>query len=230
MHGKWDRPPTNVLSLARQLEAEGFNVVTPTMPWAGTREYDVPYAQALSEIESAAKRLREQGATYIVVAGLSFGANGALAYAGSGKPVDAIVALSPGHTPDRGQFRKALEQSVSKARAMIDSGSGKDRAMFEDRNQGQSKQIRASAESYFSYFDPDGLGAMPRNAASIPSPVPLFMAVGSADAMSTVAEESIFSRAPKHDKSVYMVVPADHIGITATIGPVLLSWLRSLGY
>ena len=108
LHGKWDRPPTNVLGLARQLEAEGFKLATPTMPWAGTREYDVPYDQAIAEIESAAKSLRDRGAKRIVVGGLSFGANGALAYASSGKALDAVFALSPGHAPDRGGFRKAL--------------------------------------------------------------------------------------------------------------------------
>ncbi len=230
MHGKWDRPPTNVIGLARQLETAGYKVAMPTMPWAGTREYDVPYSQALAEIESAANALRDKGAIHIVVAGLSFGANGALAYAGSGKSVDAIIALSPGHTPERGGFRKALEPSVAKSRQMIESGSGKDRAWFDDRNQGKAKQVRATAEAYFSYFDPEGLGAMPKTAASIPAPTPLFMAIGSADGMSSVAEESIFKRAPKHEKSLYMIVPADHIGITSAIAPALISWLKSLGY
>ena len=230
LHGKWDRPPTNVLVLARQLEAAGFKVATPTMPWAGTREYDVPYDQAIAEIESAANNLRDKGAKHIIVGGLSFGANGALAYAASGRPVDAIFVLSPGHTPDRAGFRKALEPSITKARGMLDSGAGKDRASFEDRNQGQSKQMRASAESYFSYFDPEGLGAMPKTAAAIPTAIPLFMATGSADPMSTVAEESIFNRAPKHEKSVYTIVPANHIGITGAIAATLISWLKSLGY
>lgn len=230
MHGKWDRPPTNVLGLARQLETAGYNVATPTMPWAGTREYDVPYTQAIAEIESAVKALRDKGATRIVVAGLSFGANGALAYAASGKPVDAIVALSPGHTPERTPFRSAVERSVSKARGMIESGSGKDQAWFDDRNQGKAKQVRATAEAYFSYFDPEGLGAMPKTAASIPVPTPLFMAVGSGDPLLTVAEESIFNRAPKHEKSVYTAVTADHVGLTRVIGPTLISWLKSLGY
>jgi len=75
LHGKWDRPPSKVLDLARQLEAQGYQVLSPTMPWSGTREYDVPYSQAIVEIESAANSLRDKGAKHVVVGGLSFGAN-----------------------------------------------------------------------------------------------------------------------------------------------------------
>src|SRR6478735_10925930 len=94
LHGKWDRPPTHVMLLARQLESAGYKVSTPVMPWSDARGYDASYPQALAEIEASAKSLRDKGAKRIVVAGQSFGANGALAYAASGKPVDAVVALS----------------------------------------------------------------------------------------------------------------------------------------
>lgn len=230
LHGKWDRQPTNVLGLARRLEAEGYQVATPTMPWSATREYDVAYPQAIAEIESAAKSLRDKGAKHVVVGGLSFGANGALAYAGSGKPVDAIFLFSPGHTPYAGRMRTAVEGSVVKATEMIKSGAGSDRAWFGDLNQGQSKQVRATAESYFSYFDPEGLAAMPKTAAAIPSAIPIFLALGSADPMSAVAEETIFARSPKHAKSVFTVISADHIGLATVIAPTLIVWLKSLEY
>lgn len=228
MHGKWDRQPTNVLGLARQLEAQGFQVATPIMPWSETREYDVSYPRALDEVTSAAKELRDKGAKYVVIGGLSFGANGALAYAGSGKPVDALFLLSPGHTPYAGRMRRAVEGSVAKATEMIKSGAGSDRAWFADLNQGQTKQVRATADAYFSYFDPEGLAAMPKMAAAIPNAIPVFLAVGSADPMSAFAEETIFARAPKHPKSVFTVVGADHIGLATVISPALIEWLKSL--
>jgi esterase/lipase len=230
LHGKWDRQPTNVQGLARRLAAEGFQVTAPIMPWSANREYDVPYPQAISEIEAAAKGLRDKGVKRIVVGGLSFGANAALAYAGTGKPVDAIFLLSPGHTPYGGRMRAAVEPSVAKAKDMIKSGAAGDRASFGDLNQGQSKQVRASAESYLSYFDPEGLAAMPKSAAAIPGAIPIYMVVGSADPISSVAEETIFARAPKHERSVFTVVSADHIGITTVIPPALIAWLRSLAY
>lgn len=230
LHGKWDRQPTNVLGLACRLEAEGYQVATPTMPWSGTREYDVSYQQAITEDEVAAKGLRDKGAKHVLIGGLSFGANAALAYAASGKPVDAIFLLSPGHTPYAGRMRAAVETSVAKANEMIKSGAGNDRAWFSDLNQGQSKQIRASAESYFSYFDPEGLAAMPKTATAITNAIPIFMAVGSADPMSSFAEETIFARSPKHPKSAFTVVSADHIGLTTVISSALIAWLKSLEY
>ena len=91
LHGKWDRQPTKVEGLGRQLEAQGFQVATPTMPWSANREYDVSYPKALNEIAFAVKELRDKGAKHIVIGGLSIGGNAALAYAGSGKPVDALL-------------------------------------------------------------------------------------------------------------------------------------------
>lgn len=228
LHGKWDRAPTNVLALSRQLEDAGYKVAAPLMPWSDTRGYDATYTQALEEIEAAAKSLRTKGATRIVIAGLSLGANGAIAYAASGRQVDGIAALSPGHTPERGNFRKALETSVAKARGMVESGNGADKAMFEDRNQGQSRTVRTSAQAYLSYFDPEGMGNMQMSASMIPSAVPVFMAVGTADSMAQVAEESIFKKAPLHEKSLYLNVPADHIGLVNVIKPELVSWLGSI--
>ena len=228
LHGKWDRPPSKVLGLARQLEAQGYQVLTPTMPWSGTREYDVPYSQAIVEIESAANSLRDKGAKHVIVGGLSFGANAALAYAGIGKPVDAIFLLSPGHTPYAGSMKTALQDSVAKASEMMKSGAANDRAWFKDLNQGQSQQIRVTAASYFSYFDPEGLAAMPKTAAGISSAIPVFMAVGSADQMSGFAEKTIFSVAPPHAKSSFTIMNADHIGLVNVVAPGLIEWLRSL--
>jgi acetyl esterase/lipase len=230
MHGKWAPGPGIMLGLARQLEAQGFQVATPTMPWSRGRDYDVPYPQALDEISSAVQELRGKGAQHIVIGGLSTGANAALAYAASGKPVDALILLSPGHTPYAGKMRTTLESSVAKAAEMIKSGAGRERAAFMDVNQGRSKQVSTSAESYFSYFDPEGLAAMPKTAAAIPVAMPIFMAVGSSDRMSSFAEATIFARAPKHPKSAFTVVSADHVSVATVIAPALIAWLQSLAY
>ena len=228
LHGKWDKPPTLVLPLARQLESAGYKVATPAMPWSGLREYDASYPQALAEIEAAVQSLRDKGAKRIVIAGQSFGGNGALAYAASGRAVDAVVVLSPGHTPEREQFRKAVEASVDKARTMRAAGQGADKAWFDDRNQRMSRTVRTTADIYFSYFDPEGLGNMQLTAAKVPVGVPVFMAVGTADGMASVAEASILRKAPPNEKSKYLVVPADHLSLVNIIGPELIDWLRAL--
>ena len=228
LHGKRDKPPTRVQPLARQLQGAGYRVATPDMPWSGLREYDVGYPQALAEIEAAAQALRDKGARRIVVIGQSFGGNGALAYAASGRAVDAIAVLSPGHTPEREQFRKAVEASVDKARAMRAAGQGADKAWFDDRNQRMSRTVRTTADIYFSYFDPEGLGNMQLTAAKVPAGVPIFMAVGTADGMAGVAEASILRKAPPNEKSLYLLLPADHLSLVNVVAPELIGWLRAL--
>lgn len=227
MHGKWGHP--NYLSgLVSELRGEGFGVVTPTMPWAGTREYDVPYAVALAEINEAVNSLRSKGAQRVLVGGHSFGANAAFAYAANGRAVDGIVALAPGHVPERGGFKRALEPSVAKAREMMVAGAGTQSAWFSDVNQGQTKQVRAAAQAFFSYFDPEGLGSMPKMAAAMSTPVPIFMAVGSSDPIADYAENAIFNVAPRHEKSRYVAMAADHANILRLSSSLLASWLKNL--
>lgn len=228
LHGKRDKPPTRVQPLARQLQGAGYRVATPDMPWSGLRDYDAAYPQALAQIEAAAQSLRDQGATRIVIVGQSFGGNGALAYAASGRAVDAIAVLSPGHTPERDAFRQAVAGSVDQARAMQSAGHGTDKAWFDDRNQGKARTVRTTADIYLSYFDPDGLGNMQLTAAKVPAGVPIFMAVGTADEMAGVAEASILRRAPPNDQSAYRSVTANHQGVVKVIGPELIAWLRGL--
>src|SRR4029077_5466572 len=99
LHGKnWGRS-VDIAFLARALEAKGFKVATPTMPWAGSRMYDADYPAALVEIDVAVKSLQEKGAKRIIVGGSSMGANAAIAYAASGRQVDGVLALAPGHNP-----------------------------------------------------------------------------------------------------------------------------------
>jgi len=153
LHGKWDRPPTHVAALAQQLQADGHLVAQPVMPWSALREYDVPYPQALREIEAAAQQLRDQG---------------------------------------------------------------------------RSKQVRVTANAYWSYFDPEGLAAMGPQAAAIAPGLPIFMAVGTEDKVSTYAEDGIFKRAPAHSQSLYLSVATDHNGVVTVAAEALRAWLRAL--
>src|SRR5512137_1159663 len=159
MHGKWAGPPAPPIQfLATALRAEGFKVITPVMPWGRQRMYDADYPTALSEIEASVEILRKKGAKRIIVAGHSFGANASIAYAASGRDVDGVIAIAPGHCPDLDSFGA----SVAKARQMIAKGKGEETASFDDNPQGQSRTISTTAKIYLSFFDPDGLGVMPK--------------------------------------------------------------------
>ncbi len=105
MHGKWGDPGRNIDGLARALRAQDVLVATPLMPWGRGRDYDADYPRALREIDDEVAKLKEQGARTIVIAGHSFGANAAFAYAASGREISGLIALGPGHTPERKVLR-----------------------------------------------------------------------------------------------------------------------------
>ncbi len=214
--------------LARNLRSAGFMVSTPEMPWSQRRELDVSYEDALAEVESEARSLAGKGAKIIVIGGHSLGANGAIAYAASGRRVDAIFALGPGHVPERGNFRRLVAAGVEQAREMVAKGNAEEKSWFPDFNQGSSRQIRTTARTYLSYFNPDGMASMPRSAAAISTALPIFMAVGNADVISNYAEKAIFSVAPRHELSQYVALEADHSTIDRIAAPQLIVWLKSL--
>lgn len=230
MHGKWDKPPTHVSALANALESKGFKVVTPDMPWSTLRQYDASYPQALAEIDAAVQSLKDKGVKRIIVAGQSFGANAAIAYAGTGKVVDGVMAIAPGHVPDLKGFQAKVAGSVEKSRRMVAEGKGDSVDMFDDFNQGRSKEVRMAAGTYLSYFDPDGLGSMPKSAGAIPRPVPMLWIIGNQDSLLAQGEDYVFNKAPRHPNSKYLVVSGGHMDTLNVGADQIAEWLMSLNY
>jgi acetyl esterase/lipase len=227
MHGKWGGPTAPpVQALATALRARGFKVVTPSMPWSGRRMYDVDYPAALSEVEAATKTLRENGAKRIIVAGHSFGANASIAYAASGRDMDGVMAIAPGHVPDLLNFGA----SVARARRMIADGKADETGPFDDSNQGQNRTINTTARIYLSFFDPEGMAAMPKSASAISKPVPFLWVVGTQDGIIRHGESYVFSKVPKHASNKYLVVGADHRGTPEVAATQIIEWIMSLGY
>lgn len=230
IHGKWGSPSGGIAALTQALALKGFRISTPTMPWSKQRNYDADYSTALMEIEASAKVLREQGARKILVGGHSFGANSAIAYAASGREIDGILAIAPGHAPDLMSFRNALGSSVAKAKQMISDGKGDELDSFDDSNQGRIKSIRTTANIYFSYFDPEGMGAMPLSAARFSRPVPFLWVIGSRDTLLKQGEGYVFNRVPKHSSNKYLVIESDHMNTPTDAAGQIVEWISSLGY
>jgi dienelactone hydrolase len=228
MHGKWGRPDRGIDGLARTLEGKGMLVATPAMPWGSARNYDADYPAALEQIEREVQQLKSLGATRIVIAGQSFGANAAIAYAASGRPLDAIVAIAPGHTPELAGFRRAIGDDVETAKAMVAQGKGDERASFRDTNQGRVQTIYTTPRIYVSYFDPQGLAAIPRSAAAIARPIPLLWVVGRNDAMYARGEQYAYARAPRHDRSRYLVADANHFSTPSAAAGDIAAWIGAL--
>ncbi len=228
LHGKWAKSTAGLAPLARELESRGFKVVTPLMPWSDGREYDVDYPTALTEIDAAVKALKDKGAKRIVVGGQSLGANGAIAYAGSGRELDGVILMAPGHEPNLGGFKQTVASSVSKAKQLIADGKGDEKTDFDDSNQGRNKKIWTTSKNYLSYFDPEGLGVMPKSARAIKKPIPMLIVMGSQDNLSRLGEAYIFNKAPKHPKSAYVTIDSDHFSTQTLAIPEVVKWLEAL--
>src|SRR5438094_9808691 len=102
----------------------------------------------MRERERESYSLRKKGPKFIVVAGHSQGANAALGYASSRDSASGIIALAPAHTPELQGFIKRVGQDVSRARALIAAGKGKEKQRFSDVNQGRASEINATAEVF----------------------------------------------------------------------------------
>lgn len=228
MHGKWGTPARFIDGLAQALRDKGMLVATPTMPWARGRDYDADYGAALKQIGEEAARLKQQGATKIVIAGHSLGANAALGYAASGAEVDGIAAIAPGHTPERKAFRERLGGEVEKARTMAGNGHGEERTAFSDLNQGKSATIWTTPRIYLTYFDPQGAAVLPRSAARIPKPVALLWVSPTHDPLSSAGSAYAYDKAPPHPKSQYVVVESDHLNAPRDATPQIVNWIESL--
>ncbi|HZP99200.1 MAG TPA: alpha/beta fold hydrolase [Reyranella sp.] len=228
LHGKWGTPegPTRPLEVA--LRGAGFRVIARDMPWSDTRAYDKDLDGAMAEIDAQMAELRAAGVMHLVVAGQSLGANMALAYAARHPELDGVVAISPGHAPERMRRNSEIAEDLQRARAMLSSGRGGSYLNFEDINQGRTRQVSAKPAVFISYFDPDGGAVMPRNAARLSPHTALLWVVGRHDRMSDAGPGYAFDRAPKNPLSAYRVVEADHFSAPMVSRQVVVDWLKEL--
>jgi pimeloyl-ACP methyl ester carboxylesterase len=227
MHGKGGAPGGFIGSTASALQAEGAKVVMPQMPWARARMYDASYEQAMAEIDKAVAQLKALGATKIVVAGQSFGANAAIGYAARRGGLAAAIALAPGHAPELPVFAKQVASGVTKARQLIAEGKGDQPGSFPDMNQGKTFDVRATAKVYLSFFDPDGPAPMRKNAAAVKA-VPFLWVIGRDDPLFSMGADYVFNRVPKHSKSKYLEVNARHENTPDVAKAEVVAWLKSL--
>jgi dienelactone hydrolase len=226
MHGKWGSPQF-IGHFGRRLEPYcAVNAIE--MPWSQRRNYDIPYPQALKEVSAQVQALRAKGYQRVVVMGQSFGANAAMAYMAQEGDADAVVALAPGHVPAFTYSKGIGKEAVDKAGELVKAGQGSEKLAMEDFNQGKRQSIRMPADVLWSYFDPAGLGHMPRTAAAFKKPVPFLWVIGTNDPLYAAGEDFAYRKAPEHPASKYLVVTAGHIDTPDVAAAQVLDWLKSL--
>jgi pimeloyl-ACP methyl ester carboxylesterase len=232
MHGKGGQPESNIASLAAALEAQGAKVVRPRMAWSGRRgqptSYAVDYNTALRTIDPAIAELRKSGATKIYVAGQSIGANAAIAYGVRyGKTLQGVIAIAPGHTPDRWARNAEIARGLLEAKALIAQGLGDKTRFFPDINQGRSFEVPATPRAWLSFFDPDGPASMPKNAKALPR-IPFLWVIGRDDVLAAAGADYAFAQAPTHPKSRYMELDSGHMDAPDKAISVIMEWLKTI--
>jgi len=228
LHGKNGAPDKHITELAEALRQAGYLVATPEMPWSKRRGYDADFLAALAEIDAAVRDLRALGAARVVVGGHSLGGNAALAYAARFPGLAGVICLAAAHTPDLGRPREVATESVARAKAMVAAGRGGETGRFADINMGKPSDMVVSAQTYLTYYDPEGAAAMPLSAAMIKTPLPILWVAGGRDPLSKPGPAHAFDHAPAHPQSRYVVVDADHLGTPRAAIPLALEWLRAL--
>lgn len=227
LHGKGGSPTSGIEGLTESLRKEGALVEAPELPWSGRRIYDATYDQAMAEIDLAVQKLKWAGATRIVVAGHSLGANGAIGYAARRDGLAAVIALAPGHLPEAWALRIRTKSAIARAKKLIADGKGDIPDSFPDLAQGLPFAVRATPNVYVSMFDPEGPATIPKNAAAM-GKVPFLWVVGVADPVFFHGRDYGFDPGAKHPKSRYVVIPGLHLTTPFQARRTIIDWLKSL--
>ena len=234
MHGKQGSPAfgrTGLPAIASSLQSDGDLVILPTMPWSvGAWEtIRMTVDQAFDLIDGYAARLRGQGATRIVVAGQSLGANIALSYAVERGNVAGVVMAAPGHNPGflyRSNDRVRMD--VDRALELVKTGRGDQGFSGPDNNQGNSFTVSTTAAIYASWMDPRGKASMDAQAPRLPAGIPLMMIVGDRDPAYGHARSAWYAPAARNPYSRYVAVNADHVATPYVASKQIIDWINGL--
>jgi len=157
IHGKGGGPD-GIRPIGDALQAAGFIVERPNMPWAGNRGYDKPFDESIEEIAAAVARLKARGARNLIVAGHSLGGDAALRFATTDVELSAVVLVAPAHFPEGEKARVIATDSVARARQQVSNASVANNVGFLEVPSGNTLKI--PAKTYLSYYDPKGPAAM----------------------------------------------------------------------
>jgi len=230
IHGKWSRPDTYIFTaLEKKLISENYHVKKLDMPWSTNRNYDQSYPDALSDLSNKIKQYRQQGFQKIVLIGHSLGANASFAYQAEYNNADAIVAITPGHTPEALSNNKKYQQWLQIAENIIKKKLKNTLIKFIDVNCGSKKLVETMTDIFYSYYHPQGLGNMPKSVLRIKKNIPVLYIEGVNDSVRT-GPDYIFFRLPEHPYNGYKLVESNHIDCAKVSKDLIVEWLNNLKF
>lgn len=228
MHGKWGGPKSPFLKALHEKIEPVCKVEMRNMPWSRTRNYDQTYQHTLKDLGQAVAQYRKEGYEKIIIAGQSFGANAAIAYQTSIGDADAVIALSPGHSPHYMYFSGLTRAAVSDAKKAVASGQPEKLIEMTDLNQGQRKELTIRADVLISYFDPEGLGNMAITAGQFKQPAAFLWVIGTQDPLYKEGRSYAFDKVPNHPLNKYLTVNANHSSTPDVASDQVLEWIKQL--
>ncbi len=230
LHGKTGTPG-QMAKLASVLTAAGYAVAAPEMCWSKQRIFDETLTNCLRDIDAAIVQLKTDGATRIVVAGVSQGAMGAFAYALVHPDIAGIVAMAPAGDPPDLSKAPDLMASEKSAAALVKAGKGDVVTEFNDVITGnQPIAIKATPNAFLSFHDAESPIATMRQLFAKVLPrvkVPVLWVKGTRDPTQDAAAQG-YAKLPKNELSELVSVEADHGGTPDAAGDAVVAWLAKL--
>ena len=230
LHGRTGMP-SQMAKLASVLTGAGYDVETPEMCWSKHRIFDEAFTDCLGDVDAAIARLKTEGATRIVVAGVSQGAIGAFAYGAAHGDIEGIVAMAPAGDPPDLAKAPDLAASEKSAVALVKAGKGDTVADFTDIVTGNKPvAVKATPKAFLSFHDPESPIATMRQVLAKILPrlkVPVLWVAGTRDPSQAIAAQG-FAKIPANRLSSLVTVDADHGGTADASGDAVTAWLAKL--
>ena len=224
MHGKQGSPDDRVIgTLAQNIKSAGFRLEEPTMCWSRSVIYGAAFLDCLAVVDDAITRLKSQGATRIVVAGMSLGGAGALGYGARHDGLAGIVAIAPAPGPGVAR-RPEIAQGIEEAKALIAQGKGDDFQTFTDINESDIS-VRATPKIFLSFLAFDGPANVIANAQSLKAPV-LWIS-GTSDP-TQLPRATGFDKVPANNLNRYVTVNSNHLGTPTAASDAVIAWLKDI--
>ena len=215
--------------LTIDLYEEGYLVESPICAWSKIKKYSLPVDEALQQcISPRIDRLKNKGAKKIVVLGKSLGANMAIRAGVVIDGIDAIIAMAPGHRPEKPFIMKKHSADVEHARDKVKDGKGDVFFDYTDNNQGKEKSLEVRAANFLSWFDPNGKAVMGTNAPKIKNGVPFLWIAGSDDRISDGTGKGIYGAVPNNTLSKFILVDGGHGDVRENGRGKIIEWLKGL--
>jgi pimeloyl-ACP methyl ester carboxylesterase len=228
MHGEQGAPGRVIDGLSARLDKAGYLVSRPDMCWSARRSYEQEFEACLAVVDETIVKLRNMGATGIVVGGFSLGGTAAIAYGATHSGLLGVFALAPSHDGPALSKAPAVKESLAKAKALIDQGKGDTETSFADVAIGPSgaytTEIATTASIYLSFFGEASAANLSKGVAQLRAPL---LWVSSRDDQTQVGDGD-FAKAPKNPLNRHVEIAGTHLATPNAASDAVLGWLAQL--